>query len=150
MSTKYLLLLLVSGMSAFVIPFQAIINSRLGRATENPFLAAVVSFAGGTLVLSVILLFWSRGLPQVPANVEIPWYYYIGGFLGAVYVTTALTLVPRIGTANFIAATICGQLFMSIIIDHTGMLGVDQSPISIAKVVGALLLIAGMIVIQLG
>lgn len=147
---KHLLLLIIAGMSAFVIPFQAIINSRLGKVTENPILAAVVSFTGGTLVLSVILIVWSRGLPSVPTGVRIPWYLYIGGLLGAVYVTTALTLVPVIGTANFIAATICGQLIMSIVIDHAGLMGVPRDPVSLSKVGGAVLLITGMLLIQRG
>lgn len=145
-----LLLLLIAGMSAFVIPFQAIINSRLGKLTENPLFAAVVSFSGGTLALSVILMIWSRGLPKIPHGVQIPGYLYIGGLLGAVYVTTALTLVPKIGTANFIAATIVGQLLMSITIDHLGILGVAQSPVSATKIAGAILLVAGMLLIQRG
>ncbi len=145
---KNLLLLLIAGMSAFVIPFQAIVNSRLGKLTENPILAAVVSFSGGTFVLSIALLIWSRGVPSIPKGVQIPWYLYIGGLLGAVYVTSALTLVPKIGTANFIAATIVGQLVMSIVIDHFGLMGMDRDPASLSKLVGAALLITGMLVIQ--
>lgn len=150
MIDKKFLLLLIAGMSAFVIPFQAIINSRLGKLTENPLFAAVVSFSGGTLALSVILMIWSRGLPKIPQGVQIPGYLYIGGLLGAVYVTTALTLVPKIGTANFIAATIVGQLLMSITIDHLGILGVAQSPVSATKIAGAILLVAGMLLVQRG
>lgn len=141
-------LLLIAGMSAFVIPFQAIINSRLGKLTENPVLAAVVSFTGGTIALGIILLFWSRGLPKIPSGIQTPWYLYIGGLLGAVYVTSALTIVPKIGTANFIAATICGQLLMSMLIDHWGLMGIDKNPISLTKIAGAALLIAGMLLIQ--
>lgn len=142
------LLLLIAGMSAFVIPFQAIINSRLGKLSGNPVFAAVVSFTGGTLALGIILLFWSRGIPKMPVGVHIPWYLYIGGLLGAVYVTTALTLVPKIGTANFIAATIVGQLMMSMLIDHLGLMGIEKNPINISKVAGAILLIGGMLLIQ--
>ncbi len=147
---KKVLLFLIAGMSAFVIPFQAIVNSRLGRLTENPVLAAVISFTGGTLALSLILVFWSRGLPSIPTNVHIPWYLYIGGLLGAVYVTSALVIVPMIGTANFIAATIAGQLIMSIVIDHAGLMGVPKDPVNVSKVAGALLLVAGMLLIQRG
>jgi transporter family-2 protein len=147
---KKILLFLIAGMSAFVIPFQAIVNSRLGRLTENPVLAGVISFTGGTLALSIILVFWSRGLPSIPAGVQIPWYLYVGGLLGAVYVTSALVIVPMIGTANFIAATIAGQLIMSIVIDHAGLMGVPKDPVSASKVAGALLLVAGMLLIQRG
>ena len=94
---KKILLFLIAGMSAFVIPFQSIVNSRLGRLTENPVLAAVISFTGGTLALSIILVFCSRGLPSISTGVQIPWYLYISGLLGAVYVTSALVIVPMIG-----------------------------------------------------
>lgn len=144
-----ILMLLVAG-AACVIPVQAIVNGRLGQIVQNPFLAAVISFAGGTIVLSIALIFWSRGLPTLTHQEPIPWYLYTGGLLGAVYVTTVLVVVPHIGTANVISAAIVGQLLMSIFIDKLGLMGVTKSPITPAKALGACMLIVGTLLIQRG
>ena len=142
--------MLLAALAAVVIPVQAIVNGRLGETVQNPFLAAVISFLGGTIVLSIILMFWSRGLPTVPAESQIPWYLYTGGLLGAVYVTTVLCVVPHIGTANVIAAAIVGQLLTSLLIDHVGFLDVPKNPVTAAKLVGAALLVVGTLLIQRG
>ena len=147
---KTLSLMLLVAMSAFVIPVQAIVNGRLGQIVQNPFLAAVISFTGGTIVLSVLLLIWSQGIPSVSTGTPIPWYLYTGGLLGAVYVTTVLCVVPTIGPANVIAAAIVGQLFMSLVMDHWGLWGVQPNPITTAKATGAVLLIVGALLIQRG
>ncbi|TWT58015.1 hypothetical protein KOR42_13840 [Thalassoglobus neptunius] len=147
---KIFALMFVTAVAAFVIPVQAIVNGRLGQSVQNPFLAAVISFLGGTIVLTIALVIWSRGLPTVPSETSIPWYLYTGGLLGAVYVTTVLCVVPTLGTANVIAAAIVGQLLMSLFIDQLGLLGVSQEPISLMKVCGAVLLIVGALLIQRG
>lgn len=148
-----LLLMLLAALSAAVIPFQAIINGRLGQMVANPLLVAFISFAGGTLTLALILVATTPGLPRLPVDLswsEIPPYLLTGGLLGCVFVTAVLMLVPRIGAANVLAAAIVGQLLMSVVIDHFGLLNIPQSPISWTKLAGCGMLVAGMLVIQRG
>ncbi|MCA9053468.1 MAG: DMT family transporter [Planctomycetaceae bacterium] len=148
-----LLLMLAAAGCATVIPFQAIINGRLGQMVGNPLLAALISFAGGTLALSLILLVTTPGVPSLPQGLnweDIPPYLLTGGLLGTVFVTAVLMLVPHIGAANVLAAAIVGQLLMSVVIDHFGILGIPQSPVSLLKVVGCATLVAGMFLIQRG
>lgn len=144
-------LLLLAAACATVIPFQAIINGRLGQMVAHPLLAALVSFGCGTIALTAIVLATTPGWPRLPADLnwsDIPPYLFTGGLLGAVFVTLVLVLVPRIGAANVLAAGIVGQLLMSVVIDHFQILGVPHSPISAAKLAGCGLLIAGMLLIQ--
>lgn len=95
------LLLLVAVAAGFVVPLQSIINGRLGHLLENPLLAALVSFAGGTVALSLIILVTTPGIPQIATEGKsFPWYLFTGGLFGAVFVTSVLTLVPRIGATN--------------------------------------------------
>lgn len=139
-----LMMVFVSGL----VPLQAIVNSRLGQVTRNPFLSAFVSFAGGVLTLGIITLIWSQGMPRVPDGARVPWYLLTGGIFGAMFVTTTLVLVPRIGVANVIAATIVGQLTMSLILDHFGLLGIPRNPMTLTRVLGATFLVLGMFFIQ--
>lgn len=143
-----LLLMLVASMAAFVIPFQAIVNGRLGIALNNPLYAAFFSFLGGTVALSILLLVTTPGIPAWPQNAVLPWYLFIGGLFGVVFVTTVLVVTPKIGPANVLAATVVGQLFMAIIIDHFGILGVPVIPVSLPRILGCLMLLGGLLLIQ--
>ena len=67
--------------------------------------------------------------------------------LGAAYVFTALVTVSTIGAGGVAAATITGQLTLSVVIDRLGVLGLDQQPITIARVAGVALLLAGTFLI---
>ena len=60
---------------------------------------------------------------------SVPWYYLLGGVLGAAYVFSALVTVGSIGAGGVAAATITGQLTASVVLDRIGFLGLDQEPI---------------------
>ena len=123
------------------IALQAPINAGLGRST-GPFAAATISFAVGTLLLAGIVLVSGKasGLSNVT---HVEWYYLLGGALGAAYVFSALVLVSHIGAGGVAAATVTGQLTTSVVLDRIGFLGLDEEPISLARVVGVALLLAG-------
>jgi transporter family-2 protein len=148
MGTKTLLLMAIAMFAAGVIPLQAAINGKLGEILKQPFLAAFVSFVGGTIFLAVIVLVTSRGVPTWPAGAGIPWYLFTGGLLGAVFVTMTLVLVPKIGTANVLAAAIVGQLILGVLIDHFGWLHVDPRPINLPRIIGCVVLLVGILLIQ--
>lgn len=148
MNLQVFLLSLAVVAASTLIPFQAIVNGRLGIALENPFFAAWISFLGGSITLTFLTLIYSFGLPEWPTGKPMPWYLFTGGLIGTVFVTTVLVVVPKIGTANVVAATVLGQLAMSVIIDHYGIAGVLQRPTGPARIVGCLLLLAGVFLIQ--
>ena len=64
--------------------------------------------------------------------------------LGAAYVTTVLVTVRELGAGPVVAATIAGQLSASVVLDQFGMLGLPKDPITVGKVVGVVLLAAGV------
>ncbi|TWT63430.1 hypothetical protein Pan54_41830 [Rubinisphaera italica] len=142
------MLMLIAGLAAAVIPFQAVVNGRLGRALEHPLYAAFFSFLGGTIALTILVLATTPGIPSWPKENPTPWFYFIGGLLGVVFVTTILIVTPQIGPANVLAATVVGQLTMAIIIDHFGILGVPIIPVSLPRLLGVLMLFGGLLLIQ--
>ena len=71
------------------------------------------------------------------------WYYLIGGLLGAAYVTTVLITVRTLGAGGVTAATIAGQLTLSVIIDRLGVLGLEKQGLSFSRLAGVALLAAG-------
>ena len=128
------------------IALQAPINSNLGKSVGT-FQAAFVSFAIGTLLLTVIAALSKGGLGTVGHARDVAWYYLTGGILGAAYVTTVLVTVRSLGAGGVVAATIAGQLTMSVVVDHFGLLGVVKEPITAVRVVGIALLAAGVFLI---
>ena len=126
-----------------LIALQAPINSTLGRHVGT-FQGAFVSFVVGTTALLIVASLARGGLGQLGEDRAVPWHYLIGGLLGAVYVSTVLVTVRHLGAGGVTAATIAGQLTLSVIVDHFGWLGVDRQPISLARVAGILLLVAGV------
>ncbi len=77
----------------------------------------------------------------------VSWYYLTGGILGALYVTCVLVTVRTLGAGGVTAATITGQLAMSVVLDHFGWLGVERDPLTLDRFAGLVLLAAGTFLI---
>jgi len=59
-----------------------------------------------------------------------------------------LVLVPGLGAAFFIALLVAGQMIGSIAFDHFGLLGLSEHPIDLPRVIGATLLVVGVVLIR--
>ena len=129
-----------------LIAMQAPINSTLGRSVGS-FQAAFISFAIGTVVLAVIAGLARGGFGTMGEATSLSWYYLTGGVLGAAYVTTVLVTVRDLGAGGVTAATIAGQLSASVLLDQLGILGLPKDPVTVGKVVGIVLLAAGVYLI---
>ena len=138
--------LLLTVFAGGLIALQAPINSMLGKSVGT-FAAASVSFIVGTIALVLITLLFGSGFGDVGEARHLPLYYLSGGILGAVYVTTALVAVRSLGAGGVVAATIAGQLTLSLVIDQLGVLGVDKQPITWERVLGVVLLAVGTLLI---
>ena len=128
-----------------LIALQPAINAGLGKATGN-LAAALVSFGIGTLLLAVIVALAGQG-GGLSETFTVPWYYLLGGVLGAAYVFTALVTVSTIGAGGVAAATITGQLTASVVIDRMGILGLEETPITWDRMLGVGLLLVGTFLI---
>jgi transporter family-2 protein len=129
-----------------LIAMQAPINSKLGKAVGT-FQAATVSFVVGTIALAAIALIAGGGFGDLGEIRHISVVYLIGGLLGAAYVTTVLVTVRTLGAGGVTAATIAGQLSMSVVVDQLGILGVAKHPITAWRVLGVALLATGVFLI---
>jgi bacterial/archaeal transporter family-2 protein len=132
-----------------MVALQGPINSHLGK-TIGTFQAAFFSFATGTIILAVIAGLARGGFGQITEARTLAPQYLIGGALGACYVSCVLVTVRTLGAGGIVAASIAGQLTMSVIIDQFGLLGLDKDPISAMKALGVLLLAAGTLLVVRG
>jgi transporter family-2 protein len=131
-----------------VIPFQAAANSSVGKLAGHPLWAALLSLSISVLVIIPTLAAFRVSSPNTTGVLHGPWWLWIGGILGAVYVTAAAALTPKLGAGGFLVCIVAGQLVAAILIDHYGWMGLSPQPVNLARVAGVLLILAGVFLIQ--
>ena len=148
MQFKTLLFMLIILAGGCMLPIQAGINGRLGRAVNNPIVAAFISFTTGTVLLGLYLMAMRQNPFDLAGTKGSPWWIWSGGLIGAFFVSIATTLVPRLGATLSFTLIIAGQLIISIIIDKYGLFGIEASDINIKKIAGISLVMAGVLLIK--
>lgn len=148
MESRMILIMLVTVITGTMLPIQAGINAKLGRLAGGPVAAALISFLIGTILLLAYLLISRRQSIQWSNLQFAPIWLFAGGVIGAFYITISTYIVPTLGAALTFGLIITGQLIAAIIMDHFGWLGMAIKEISVGRIIGALLLIAGVIVIR--
>lgn len=138
--------ILLSLLAGFAVPLQAGTNSRLGVLLGHPLWATGVSLLVSLLALMVVLVFIKVPKPNLSALQGAPWWIWMGGIAGVLYITIALLMAPRLGALNFIMAVIIGQLLISLIIDYFGLVGLPRKDISLQKLLGVLVVVGGFVI----
>jgi transporter family-2 protein len=144
-------LLLPAAILAFIagclIALQAPTNALLARGVGSPVNAAFVSFLVGSVALAVVAL--ALGVrPAVGEWRSLPWYAWVGGLYGAVFVAVAAYAAPRMGVTYFLMVAIAGQLVMALLLDRLGAFGVPRVEVSSVRVAGVLLVVAGAFLVR--
>lgn len=142
------LLFLLAVVAGVMLPIQAGLNSEIGRSIKNPIYGALVSFTVGSIGLILYLLLTQAKWTDLRNGFELPWYYWSGGLLGAVFVTSVIILTPKLGVALTFGLIVTAQMVFSVVMDHYGWLGVPQSPINWARVLGVTMVIGGVVLIR--
>ena len=141
MNNLFLLLALGTGAGVAVM---AVLNARLGGLLGGPFWAAAAQF---TVALSVVLLVAIVTRQPGPATSGLggaPWWVWTGGVFSATFIVVSILLTPRLGVATTLATIIVGQLTAALVVDHFGLFGGPIVRISLTRVAGVALLLAGI------
>ncbi len=131
-----------------MMPTQAAINSKLADDVNSPILAAFISFAVGTLALFIYILTTGVPLSNLGQIKNASFISWTGGFLGAFFVASAVVLVPKLGVALTFSLLIAGQMLITLVLDHYGLLGVPVKEVNIQRFLGVLLIVGGAILIR--
>lgn len=131
-----------------LLSVQAPINTMAGAKLGHPLGGAVFSFVVGTLFLVAVTILTVR-TEIAWANVwSLPPWLWLGGVLGAIYITAAIVLTPQIGVGALVALAIAGQVTASLLLDHYGMLGLAAREITMGRAAGALLVVVGALMVR--
>ena len=141
----FLLLVLAGG----AITTQSAVNSQLRTALhQNVLWAVLISYVGGSVVASALLLLTRTPMPALADFAGVKWYSWTGGLLGLGYVLTITFLLQRVGAANLFALVVTGQLLTALLFDQLGLFSLASSGISPGKLLGVALLVAGAYLIN--
>lgn len=143
-----LLLIPLAFIGGMAVPTQFAVNAQLRNVVGGPVSASATSFIVGAAALSAAALLVSRTAPQLGEITTAPWWVWTGGLLGAVYVLTSVILTPLLGAATTVGFFLAGQLAASVAIDHFGLLGVATNEVTPPRILGLLLVLAGVFLIQ--
>lgn len=138
------LFLVLAFLTGIAISIQAGVNTNLRLALNNPVLASLISFGTGFFTLLIVHLTTGGSIPPLGTLRSLAWWKWTGGVIGAVYVTTVILAVPRIGTANLVSLSVAGQLLAAVVLDHYGMLGFAQHAANGWRLLGIGLILAGV------
>jgi transporter family-2 protein len=121
-------------------------NSTVRLAIGSPVLATIVNFTVGLAALALLAM--ATGARMIPGSaMTVPAWAWFGGVLGAAYVAATTVLGPRLGAAALLALTLAGQMVAALVVDHLGVIGFPQNPVTPARLLGAALLVAGVLLI---
>ncbi|WP_284522768.1 DMT family transporter [Corynebacterium aquatimens] len=141
--------LLVALMIGAIIPIQTAANSRLRLSVGNrPIVSALISFSVA-LAVAVVLASLARGnpLPSFDSQVGNPWWIWLGGCFGVLFVIGNILLFPKLGAVQTVVLPILGQVTMGLAIDQFGLFGAKQVDVGVLRLLGAGVVLVGIAVV---
>lgn len=146
MNIIYILMGVAGGMC---LAIQGGVNSQLNAVwLQSPILAAAVSFTIGTLALFAVVFALRIPIPTKIKGTGTKWWHWIGGLLGAYLVFATTYLAPIIGAGMLVGLILMGQLSAAVVLDHFGLIGFEKKPINAYRILGVLILAAGVVLIR--
>lgn len=130
-----------------LFPLQGGINAKLGKHAESPIHASLISFVIGALAIAAYV-FLTRQSMSFSGIKSAPAHAWVGGVIGAFVVTVILLAYPKIGPGLTFALLVAGQMTISVVLEHFGILDAPQQSINIYRVGGVALIVAGVILIK--
>lgn len=143
-TSAYALIMLAAGIG---VPVLAALNAQLGKTINAPAAASVVLFAVALLVSLAVVAF--TGPKALSGAVNAPRYLWLGGVLVAFYVLSITFIAPHFGVGNAVFFVLLGQLISAAMIDHFGLFGATQTPLSLTRATGIAVMALGVGITQM-
>lgn len=132
-----------------LLTWQAPVNAEAARRLGSPAFAAMLSIGLSFLLITIFVLITVGIRPNVAELRAGPWWAWLGGITGAVFVMGALVIVPHTGTFVYVMSVIAGQMIGAVTADKFGLFGLPVVDFDIAKVVGIVLVLSGVLTFHL-
>lgn len=101
-----------------IVGVQRALNGQINESTKQSFATSWLNFIMGTtflfIFLSIGVLINRSELVPLPTG---PWWMYMGGTIGVIYIAFTSTIVQHLGVLSFTLISVGGQLVGSLLID---------------------------------
>jgi bacterial/archaeal transporter family-2 protein len=134
--------------SGFSIVIQQALNTNLRTELNSAVWSGFASYFVGMASMIIVIAVLREPIPSMAVAARIPLWAWSGGVFGAIFIASAIVLLPKVGAATFIALLVTGQMLASVAFDHFGILGLVQRSIDLPRVIGVALLIGGVVLIR--
>jgi transporter family-2 protein len=128
-----------------LVAFQPPVNAALSRQTGD--LGAAFTSLAISWVIIAIALVASGELGTLRGLGEFRPHHVLGGVAGAAIVYVSLVTVRSLGAAGVAAALVAAQLIVAAVLDRLGVLGLEETGFSAARIAGIVLLVAGTVLV---
>jgi transporter family-2 protein len=135
---------------------QTHMNGALGRALDDGFVAAAISFGSGlalVLVIVAVLPAGRAGFGRLVRGIRergVPWWMLCGGAAGAFTVASQGFTVGLLGVALFTVGVVAGQTVCGLVLDRAGFGPGGAVAVTLGRTAGAALALAGVAVAVAG
>ncbi len=129
------------------IPMLAALNAGLGRYLGSPAMAAMILFAVAFCVAGAVTLLTATAPSAIFAA---PKPLFLGGLFVAFYVLSITWIAPIIGVGPAVFMVLLGQIVAAAAIDHFGLMGAAIKPLTMMRMAGIAVMVAGLVLIQKG
>jgi transporter family-2 protein len=141
----FYLLIVGAGVS---VALQQVLNANLRMELGSAWWTGLISYLVGTLAMLAIAIVSGGPWLSVTMAARTSWISWTGGIFGAIFIATAILMLPRFGAATVLALIVVGQMLGSLTFDHFGLLGIQQHSANPIRLAGAAFLILGVVLIR--
>lgn len=138
---------LLAGMAS---PAQASVNSRIREDLKSPYITSIYNFICAAAIMAAAMIVIEKSL-YIPVGkiAEQPFWIWLGGTCGTFIVFLNIICLPKLGSARNVMLLCFGQTMTGLLIDHFGLFGADQIPLDMKRAAGALLVLAGIALVNI-
>ncbi|MBJ3775455.1 DMT family transporter [Acuticoccus mangrovi] len=133
-----------------LLSIQPAMNVMLVRAIQSPFGASAISVFVAFLTALLFALLMGRGEMTRTTLTAVPWWVYLAGTVGAIFVAGGVVIAPVTGALLFFVCVVAGQLLGAMLADHIGAFGLEIRTISPMRILGLALVLGGALLVQRG
>ena len=101
-----------------IVGVQRALNGQINESTHQSFATSWLNFIMGTTFLVIFLAIGVLiNRAEIVALPSGPWWMYMGGTIGVIYIAFTSTIVQHLGVLTFTLISVGGQLVGSLLID---------------------------------
>lgn len=145
LTISFSLLVVVGGVS---VALQQVLNANLRMELGSAWWAGLISYLAGSLAMLVVIALSREPWLSEATIARSSWVSWMGGLFGAIFISIAILMVPRLGAATVLALIVLGQMLGALTFDHLGLLGMPQHAATPLRLAGAACLLVRVVLIR--